>query len=287
MRSSYSERIQSAVRSLQRCDKVIIGGGAGLSAAAGLAYEGEWFEETFAPFIEKYGFADMYSPGFYPFETEEERWAYWAQLVWVNRFAVGAMPLYKELLDLIKEKDYFVISTNVDGQFEKAGFDKSRVFATQGDYRFVQCSKACHDGLYDNEALVAGMLKSMKNCAVQSYMVPTCPKCGGPMMVHVRSDKYFVQNKDWYDASGRYDAFLRKTKGRRALFFELGVGYNTPGIIRFPFEEHVYENSRATLIRINRDFADGATENEQKTIAFDEDMNEVMGMLNKRMAAGK
>lgn len=272
-------RIQRAKRALQDAGCVLIGAGAGLSAAAGLCYDGERFTKNFAPFIEKYGMTDMYSAGFYPFKTPEEKWAYWARHILVNRYEVSPAPLYLELLRIARRKPYFVITTNVDGQFELAGFPRERIFAVQGDYRYFQCARACHDTLYDNQRQVREMAASTRECKIPSELVPKCPVCGGPMEVHLRCDGYFVENEDWRAANRRYRDFLASAKGRRLVLLELGVGYNTPVIIRFPFEQITYQNPNATLIRLNRDFPQGPEENSGRTIAFWEDMQEVLRAL--------
>ena len=272
-------RIEQAKAALKAADCLLIGGGAGLSAAAGLEYAGERFTGRFADFIERYGFRDMYTAGFYPFGTEEERWAYWARHIAVNRYEPPALPLYRRLYDLVKDRDYFVITTNVDAQFAKAGFDEERLFAVQGDYGQCQCANGCHDALYENETMVKAMLAHTRDCRIPSGCVPRCPVCGGRMAVHLRCDRYFVEDAGWHTAHARYQAFLRRAESRRTLLLELGVGYNTPGIIRYPFEQMTARNPLAVLIRMNRDDPDGVEENRGKTIVFPEDMNEVMAAL--------
>lgn len=272
-------RMERAKAALREADCVLIGGGAGLSAAAGLEYGGKRFQSQFAPFIRKYGLTDMYSAGFYPFPTQEEKWAYWAKHILVNRYDPPAAALYAALRRMAGGTDFFVITTNVDGQFAKAGFPPEKLFATQGDYRYLQCARGCHDRLYDNEALVREMAAHTVNCQIPSELVPRCPVCGGRMAVHLRCDPYFVQNNAWYDAQNRYEQFLRHAAGRRVVLLELGVGYQTPVIIRYPFEQITFQNKKATLIRLNRDDPGGAKENAARTIAFNEDMTEVIGAL--------
>ncbi len=279
MRESYTKRIDRAKKLLADADYILVGGGAGLSSAAGLTYSGKRFTDNFADFIEKYGMTDMYTAGFYPFKTEEEKWAFWSKHIQINRFDPPAMPLYKRLYALIKNKDHFVLTTNVDGQFEKAGFAPERIFAVQGDYGKLQCAKACHDKLYDNEDLVRRMTAEQKNCRVPSSLVPKCPVCGGRMEVNVRIDAFFVQDAAWYAANARYENFLEKACAGRTVLLELGVGYNTPTIIRFPFERMTYRYKDMHLIRFNREYPAPLPENEEKTVSFGEDMQTALSAL--------
>lgn len=238
---------------LEGAERVLIGAGAGLSTAAGLDYGGERFERAFAPFIARYGMSDMYSAGFYPFPTEEDRWAYWARHVHVNRYAPAALPLHRELFDFACTRDYFVITTNVDAQFEKAGFARDRLFATQGDYGFNQCKRGCHGRLYPNERLVADILAAVDQndpTRAPSELVPTCPVCGGPMAVHLRCDEHFVEDAPWHAAQQRYLQFVDGMREHRTVLLELGVGWNTPGIIRYPFDRLAVLTG-APLIRMN------------------------------------
>ena len=275
----FKERLGKAAEALRSAENILIGGGSGLSSAAGLTYSGERFKEKFADFIEKYGFEDMYTASFHPFGTSEELWAHWARHIFVNRFEPAATELYKDILKLVSAKPYFVVTTNVESQFEKAGFPKERIFEVQGNYAYLQCAKACHDKLYYNEALVKTMLETTSDCRVPSALVPVCPVCKGPMDVNLRHDDYFLQDAAWFEARDRYDAFLEVIRRKSFICLELGVGFNTPGIIRYPFERLAYRNSQATLIRINRDDPTGPFENEDRTIGFDEDMTQVIKKL--------
>lgn len=282
----YAARIERAQQALAAADKVVIGGGAGLSSAAGLDYGGSRFEKLFAPWIERYGIPDMYAGGFYPYPTEEERWAYWARHIRANRFDAGSLPLYAELLRLVGRKDFFVITTNVDSQFEKAGFPANRIFEVQGNYGFIQCAKGCHDTLYSDEELVRTMTERTEDLRIPSDLVPACPVCNGPMEVHVRKDAFFVEDSAWHEASERYAAFARSCAGKRTVLLELGVGFNTPGIIRHPFESMAYRNPETvTLVRLNRDHPSGAVENKSRTVSFAEDMGPVIGELAKEASA--
>ena len=276
---NYIDRIEKAREAIKKSDYIVVGGGAGLSDAAGLKFYGERFTSRFADFIDKYDMEDLYTSSFYPFETMEEKWAYWARHIYVNRFEVGATPLYKKLYELVKNKKYFVITTNAEKQFYKAKFDNEKIFATQGDYGYIQCAKACHDKLYYDEDLVNEMISKTKDCKIPSELVPKCPVCKGDMEVNVRKDNYFVQDDNWYKEARNYEQFIKEIKDKKVVFLELGVGFNTPTIIRFPFEKLTYNNPNATLIRINKDFSEGMEENKAKTISFDEDMMKVISEM--------
>ena len=265
IRKSYSCRLAELRHALNRAEYVVIGAGAGLSAAAGLEYSGRRFTDNFGDFIRRYGFTDLYSSSFYPFKTEEERWAYWARHIQQNRYDEAGTELYQMLLQAVGRKEWFVITTNVDGQFEKAGFDRERIFAVQGDYAYLQCAEACHDKLYYNEALVREMGQKTKDC----------PVCGGLMEVNLRKDDHFVQDAHWYESHERYQAFMQKACRRNTLLLELGVGYNTPSIIRFPFERMASQADNITLVRINRDYAEKQAP-VRSFIPFCEDMNKII-----------
>ena len=219
----YEEQIRSAARYLQEADYVLIGAGAGLSTAAGLTYSGKRFQDNFKEFIEKYGMQDMYSAGFYPFGTEEERWAYWCRHSYVNRIEPPAMPLYEQLFAMVKDKDYFVLTTNVDHQFQKAGFQDERIFATQGDYGLIQCMKGCHPKTYDAVSMFTQMNQAQKDCKIPSYMVPRCPVCGGPMAMNLRCDQYFVEDDSWNQAAENYGSYLKQLKKGNVLLLELSL----------------------------------------------------------------
>jgi len=272
MKNDYYKRLKKASKAIAKADHILIGAGAGLSAAAGLSYYGERFEKHFHDFIRRYGMTDMYSATFYPYKTQSEMWAYWARHIAVNRWNVPALPLYQELFELVKGKDYFVITTNVDAQFEKTGFPEERIFATQGDYGFFQCAKGCHNKLYWNEKTVREMLDNTVDLKIPERLVPKCPVCGGDMAVHVRKDEYFVESKAWHEGNIRYSRYLQNVLRKELVLLELGVGYNTPGIIRLPFEQIAYQNMDALLVRLNQDYPGGAKENIRRTIAFTGDM---------------
>lgn len=254
-KESYEEQIETAASYLNDAECVLIGAGAGLSTAAGLTYSGKRFRDNFGEFIEKYGVQDMYSAGFYPFPSEEAMWGYWSKHADMNRIAPPGLPLYKMLFELIKDKDYFVLTTNVDHQFQKSGFSEDRIFATQGDYGRIQCKRGCHNKTYDAVKMFGQMNQARKECLIPSYMVPKCPVCGGPMAMNLRCNQYFVEDEDWHKAAERYDEYLEHIKGHNVVLLELGVGFNTPIIIRFPFERMVREEKDVKLIRLNMDEA--------------------------------
>ena len=254
----YELQVENAARLIKEADAVIIGAGAGASTAAGIEYGGKRFRENFHEFIMKYGrqyMTDMYAAGFYPFPSEEARWGYWSKHALLNRFDPPALPIYKELYDIVKEKEYFVLTTNVDHQFYKAGFAPDRIFATQGDYGEIQCQRGCHSKVYDGEELFRKMDAARKDCLVPSDLVPKCPVCGGKMAMHLRCDQYFVEDEAWHEAADRYADFLEGNKAKKVVLLELGVGFNTPIIIRFPFEKLVRDFASYSLIRLNKDEA--------------------------------
>ncbi len=275
IRESYSYRLAELRHALDWAEYVVIGAGAGLSAAAGLEYSGRRFTDYFGDFIRLYGFTDLYTSSFYHFKTEEERWAYWARHIQQNRYDEAGTDLYRMLLRVVERKEWFVITTNVDGQFEKAGFDRERIFAVQGDYAYLQCAEACHDKLYYNEALVREMTLNTENCRIPASLVPRCPVCDGAMDVNLRKDDHFVQDAHWHESYERYQAFMQKACHRNTLLLELGVGYNTPTIIRFPFERMASQADNITLVRINRDYAEKQA-SVRSFIPFCEDMNKIV-----------
>ena len=278
--SEISVKIDKIKEIIKNTDYILIGAGAGLSTSAGIEYTGKRFKENFAEFIKKYHVTDMYTSGFYDFKTEEEKWAYWAKHMYINDIGMQATKLYKDILNLVKNKKYFVITTNVDDQFYKAGFDKERIFATQGSYRYIQCSKACHNKIYDATDLVKEMIEKTSNCKIPTNLVPVCPICGEKMETHLRKDSYFVQNENWYNQNEKYNEFLNNNKNKKVLLFELGVGFNTPGIIRFPFEQMTYQNDNWSLIRINKDNCECFLDIKKKSICVEKDIKEIINLLN-------
>ncbi len=248
---TYSDNIKRLKDAIQNAAAVVIGAGAGLSAAAGFTYTGDRFDQHFSDFAAKYGFQDMYSGGFYPFPSQEEFWAYWSRYIFINRYMDASEPVYDDLLKLVKKKDYFVITTNVDHCFQKSGFDKGRLFYTQGDYGLFQCSKPCRQETFDNEGAIRQMIDAQKDMRIPSSLVPFCPHCGRPLTMNLRSDDTFVEDDGWHRAAQRYENFLRTKRRQRILYLELGVGYNTPGIIKYPFWRMTAQNPDAIYACIN------------------------------------
>lgn len=276
---SCCDPLQRLKHEIRTADAILIGAGAGLSTSAGFTYTGKRFTDTFADFISKYGFRDMYSGGFYPFETLEEHWAYWSRYIYINRYQDAPKDTYADLLALVQGKDYFVLTTNVDHCFQKAGFDKHRLFYTQGDYGLWQCSKPCHSKTYDNEEILRRMVAEQKDMRVPSELVPRCPVCGAPMSMNLRADATFVEDEGWHRAAERYQDFIRRHDRLHVLFMELGVGANTPGIIKYPFWKMVYQNPRAAYACVNLSEAYCPAEIRKRSICIDEDIDEVLKKL--------
>ena len=273
------DKISRLKQELNTADAVVIGAGAGLSTSAGFTYTGERFQKYFGDFIAKYGFRDMYSGGFYPFDSLEEHWAYWSRYIYINRYLDAPEPVYSGLFQLVQEKDYFVLTTNVDHQFQKAGFDKHRLFYTQGDYGLWQCSKPCRQKTYDNEAIVKKMLAEQKDMKISTELVPYCPVCGAPMSMNLRADDTFVEDGGWHAAARRYEDFLRRHEGEHILFLELGVGGNTPVIIKYPFWRMTYQNPKAVYACVNYGEAYAPREIMDRSICIDGDIGNLLKKL--------
>lgn len=269
---SFSAEVERLRTTIESADAICVGAGAGLSTAAGFAYDGERFERHFAAWRERYGFDDMYSGGFYPYETLEQYWGFWSKNVLVNRYGFEkatpqAAPLYRQLITLLADHDYFVLTTNVDHQFQLAGIERERLFYTQGDYGLFQCSGSCHTGTYSNEAQVRAMAAAVDeklapqlasrvpgqllDLSIPTELVPRCPRCGRPMSMNLRCDDTFVEDEGWHAAHNRYARFLKQHRRDRVLYLELGVGFNTPGIIKYPFWQRTAKNPHATFASIN------------------------------------
>ena len=274
--SDFSEKIDRLREALQDADTVIVGAGAGLSTSAGFTYSGERFEKYFSDFYAKYGFSDMYSGGFYPYGTPEEYWAYWSRYIFINRYMDAPKPVYQTLLDLVKDKDYFVLTTNVDHCFQKAGFDKKRLFYTQGDYGLFQCSKPCCQETFDNETAIRKMYAQQSDMRIPTELIPRCPHCGRPLTMNLRADDTFVEDEGWHQAAGRYENFLRTRQGQKMFFLELGVGYNTPGIIKYPFWQMTAKNPNAVYACINQGQAVCPKDIQQKSICIDGDIGDIL-----------
>ena len=270
------QKLHRLKKALEEAETVVIGAGAGLSTSAGFTYSGERFEKYFSDFENKYHFHDMYSGGFYPYSTLEEYWAYWSRHIWLNRYVDAPRPVYEELLELVKDRDYFVLTTNVDHCFQKAGFDKERLFYTQGDYGLFQCMEPCCQETWDNEKAVREMLESQENMRIPSELVPHCPHCGRPMTMNLRSDDSFVQDEGWYRAAERYSRFQREHEGMKILYLELGVGGNTPVIIKYPFWKMTRQNPEAVYACINYGDAAAPREIAEQSVCIDGDVGDVL-----------
>ena len=275
--SAQTEKLRAA---LDEADALVIGAGAGLSTSAGFTYDGERFRKYFADFEAKYGFTDMYSGGFYPYASPEEHWAYWSRYILINRYTDAPKPVYENLLRLVRDKDYFVITTNVDHCFQKAGFDKKRLFYTQGDYGLFQCSEPCCRETWDNEAVIRQMVAEQKDMKIPSALVPRCPHCGKPLTMNLRADGSFVEDEGWHEAAGRYANFLRTREGQKILFLELGVGYNTPVIIKYPFWQMTAKNPRATYACINRGEVFCPAEIADRAVCIDGDIGDILARIH-------
>ncbi|MDO4312792.1 MAG: Sir2 silent information regulator family NAD-dependent deacetylase [Eubacteriales bacterium] len=284
--TEYQEQIAQAAEAIREADYILIGAGAGLSAAAGLTYGGKRFEELFPEFIEKYGMTDMYSAGFYPFPSEEARWGYWSKHVYVNRIEPEALELYRILYELVKEKSYFVLTTNADHQFYKAGFGEDHIFATQGDYGYIQCRKGCHKKVYDDEELMLQMHQEREDCLIPSYLVPRCPVCGGRMNMNLRCDQYFVEDEAWHQAEENFGRFLTECEEKKTVLLELGIGFNTPIIVRFPFEHLAAKKKNMTLVRLNLDEAIVPRSLGKRAIGINADMEGSIKDIAAKVRAG-
>ena len=292
---SYSNNIKKLRKVLDEADAVVIGAGSGFSTSAGLTYSGERFKKYFSDFIEKYNIPDMYSGGFYPYETLEEYWAWWSRHIYYNRYIDVPKPVYENLLNLVKNKDYFVITTNVDHCFQRSGFDKERLFYMQGDYGLWQCSEPCHKETYDNEEIIKKMVLSQGfqikdgelqepedgeiKLTVPTGLIPYCPHCGKPMSMNLRSDQTFVEDDGWHQAAERYEKFIQDHKKQKIVFLELGVGYNTPGIIKYPFWQMTNTFEHAFYVCLNQREAYVPEEIRRKSVCMNEDIGEVLKEL--------
>lgn len=295
-RQDKEKSIKQLKEELNQAEVIVIGAGAGLSTSAGFTYSGARFDRYFGDFAAKYPFTDMYSGGFYPYDSLEEHWAYWSRYIYINRYTAAPKPVYDKLLALVRDKDSFVITTNVDHQFQKAGFDKRRLFYTQGDYGLFQCSQPCHLATYDNAETIRQMVKaqgfttgengdlllpagSAPKMTVPSALIPHCPKCGRPMSMNLRADDTFVQDKGWERASESYLAFLQQNKDKRILFWELGTGMNTPGIIKYSFWKMTAQQPQAKYACVNLGEAFAPEELEERAICINEDIDAVLNRL--------
>ena len=252
----YAEQIERAAKLIREADFVLIGAGAGMSTAAGAEYGGKFFEENFAEFQQVYGkgpyMQDMYSAGFYPFPDQESKWGYWSHQALLAGADLDVTPLHRTLLDALRGKKLFLLSTNADHQFEKAGLPVEQIFQTQGSYNLIQCKRGCHPKTYDAVGLFRQMERARRNAKIPSELVPRCPVCGGDMEMNLRVDNCFVEDEDWHAAEARFSRFLSECREGKTVLLELGVGFNTPTIIRFPFEKLTRQHENVSLVRLSR-----------------------------------
>ena len=289
------EQIKRLKEALTSADAVVIGAGAGLSTAAGLTYSGERFEKYFGDFAARFGISDIYSGGFYPFPDDETRWAWWARHIYFNRYTDAPKPVYKKLLALVQEKDYFVITTNVDHQFQRAGFDKRRLFYTQGDYGLFQSVNPTNQKTYDNEEWVMLAMKAQGfvrdengiyqipqsgvNMRIPTELIPKCPDDGSDVTTNLRADDSFVEDEGWHKASSAYADFIRRHENLRTLYLEVGVGANTPVIIKYPFWAMTAENPKSIYACLNYDGAFCPKQIEKQSTCIDGDADCIINLL--------
>lgn len=273
---NYLNNLKRLKEEFNTADAILIGAGAGLSASAGFDYIGERFEKYFSDFKEKYGITNMYSGGFYDFDTLEEYWAWWSRHILINRYDCEVGKPYKDLFSIVKDKNYFVLTTNVDHQFQRAGFNKKRLFYTQGDYGLFQCSNGCHNKTYDNEEIVRKMVAQQKDMKIPTELIPRCPKCNKPMTMNLRCDDLFVQDEGWYLACNRYQDFIRRNGNSHILYLELGVGMNTPGIIKYPFWQMTAKNKNAVYCSVNSELSYVPTEIQNQSVVIRNDIARVL-----------
>ena len=273
--------IQRLKEEIENSDYILIGAGAGLSTSAGFLYDGKRFEENFKDYINKYGFTDMYSAGFYNFPTLEEYWAYFSLYVYINRYDIEENETYLNLYNIVKNKNYFVITTNVDGRFVDSKFDKDKIFAVQGDFSLFQCSKPCRQETFYNEKYIREMIKYKKEMKIPTELIPKCPYCGRNMSMNLRADDTFVQDKNWDNQKSKYEEFLKMSENSKILFLELGVGFNTPSIIKYNFWRMTLNNKNSIYASINLGECYCASDIEERSICIYSDISEVLRELIK------
>ena len=295
-KGSKEEQESCLKKEIKEADAIIIGAGAGLSTSAGFTYSGERFEKYFYDFAKRFGIRDMYSGGFYPFPSEEIRWAWWARNIYINRYMKAPKSVYEMLLELVKEKDYFVITTNVDHQFQRAGFDKKRLFYTQGDFGLFQSVNPAIQKTFDNEEWVmkameaqgfiqdeAGVFQLPEdgkiNMEIPSEMIPKCPDDGSDMTTNLRADDSFVEDEGWHRASAAYSDFIRRHENLHVLYLELGVGANTPVIIKYPFWQMTLANEKSVYACVNFGESYCPEEIADRSICIDGDIASILQEL--------
>lgn len=273
--------IQKLKEEIENSEYILIGAGAGLSTSAGFLYDGKRFEDNFKDYIKKYGFTDMYSAGFYNFPTLEEYWAYFSLYVYINRYDIEENETYLNLYNIVKNKNYFVITTNVDGRFADSKFDKDKIFAVQGDFSLFQCSKPCRQETFYNEKYIREMIKYKKEMKIPTELIPKCPYCGENMSMNLRADSTFVQDKNWHNQKSKYEEFLKISNDSKILFLELGVGFNTPSIIKYNFWRMTLNNKKSVYASINLGECYSTSDIEERSICIDADISEILKKLIK------
>ena len=290
------EQISRLKKEFAEADAIVIGAGAGLSTSAGFTYGGERFKKYFFDFAQNFGIQDMYSGGFYPFPDDETRWAWWARNIYFNRYVKVPKPVYEKLFSIVMDKDYFVITTNVDHLFQKAGFDKKRLFYTQGDYGLFQSVKPENRKTYDNREWVmkameaqgfvkdsVGVYQVPKDGKIlmrlPEELIPKCPDDGSDVVMNLRIDDSFVEDEGWNRASDTYARFLIEHENTHVLYLELGVGANTPVIIKYPFWHMVLTNEKSVYACINYGEAFCPRKLEERSICIDDDICEILQEL--------
>ena len=293
------QQLEVLKNQIETADAIVIGAGAGLSTAAGLTYSGERFEKYFFDFANEYGIKDMYSGGFYPFEDMETYWAWWSRHIYINRYMDAPGDVYANLLHLLENKDYFVITTNVDHQFQRAHFDKKRLFYMQGDYGLFQSVSPTIPKTYDNQDIIEKMMEAQgfvrnekgifdvpedKNLLMKipTSLIPKCPDDGLEMIPNLRVDNSFVQDLGWEEAYERYHDFMNHHQNKHILFLELGVGMNTPVIIKYPFWNYVEKNQNAYYACINFGEAGCQESIAKRSILINDDIAKVLRKLNNQ-----
>ena len=283
MREYTKDYLTKILEKIENSVAILVGIGAGMSTSAGFEYSGERFEKYFSDFKEKYGINDIYEGGFYPFSSLEEYWAWWSRHTYFNRYDVSVGKPYSDLLKILKDKNYFILTTNVDHQIQMAGFEKMRLFYTQGDYGLWQCSVPCHNKTYDNENEVRKMIELQRDMKIPSNLIPYCPVCKKPMAMNLRSDDSFVQDDGWYEAQKRYNDFLEKYKDGKIMFLELGVGNNTPGIIKYPFMFMTIQNEKAIYVSINKEDFYISKSLKDRALILKDDIGKILNEITKMM----
>lgn len=274
------DKIKKIQAYLETADAILLGAGAGLSTAAGLHYSGERFKRLMPDYIEKYGFTDMYSAAFYPHHSLEEFWAYFTKHIYYNRYHQEWNDCYEHLLALVEGREYFVLTTNADHGFIQGGFDKKRLWYMQGDYGLFQCSLPCQQKTYDNQAQIHAMVAEQKDFKIPTELIPLCPDCGRAMTTNLRKDETFVEDKGWQGGLQRYQDFLNRYQDKKILFFELGVGFNTPGIIKYPFWQMCHKNPLSRYVSLNLDNASCPEEIVGRSLCIQGDIREILGAFS-------